>query len=197
MDYGQLKETVTAYIHRSDLAAMMPTFIEMAHSRIMRDVRVPGMLEDSTLAMTAAPTALPDGFLDMRELSYTNGSRRYNLKSVGRAELNQYSAATGGLPQTYSIIGNNIEIEPELTGDLRIIYFKRFDMFVNDTDTNSILTLNPYLYVYSSLIEANSYIQDEAQRIKAVEFYSTEMQELNAEAQETRFGEAPQIGTAR
>ena len=146
MNYGELKQTVADYIHRSDLTAMMPTFIELAHARIMRDVRVPGMLEDSTLVMGTGATALPAGFLDMRELSNTGPVRRYNLKSVGRAQLNEYTAATGGLPIAYSIIGNNIEIQPAAAVSLRIIYFKRFDMFVNDTDTNSILTLNPYLY---------------------------------------------------
>jgi len=196
MNYGELKQTVADYIHRADLTAMMPTFIELAHARIMRDVRVPGMLEDSTLVMGTGATALPAGFLDMRELSNTGPVRRYNLKSVGRAQLNEYTAATGGLPIAYSIIGNSIEIQPAAAVSLRIIYFKRFDMFVNDTDTNSILTLNPYLYIYGALIEANSYIQDVDQRAKAVDFYSTEVQELNAEALETRYGEAPQIGTA-
>tara|TARA_R110000765_G_scaffold39793_1_gene86245 strand:+ start:980 stop:1570 length:591 start_codon:yes stop_codon:yes gene_type:complete len=196
MNYGELKSVVAEYIHRSDLTAMMPTFVEMAHARIMRDVRVPGMLEDSTLTVGSAPVALPAGFLDMRELSNTGPVRRYNLKSVGRAQLNEYTAATGGLPIAYSIIGNKVEIQPAADATLRIIYFKRFAMFVDDTDTNSILELNPYLYIYSVLIEANSYIQDTEQRAKAVDFYTTEYQALNAEALETRYGEAPQIGTA-
>tara|TARA_R110000751_G_scaffold24944_2_gene68235 strand:+ start:847 stop:1437 length:591 start_codon:yes stop_codon:yes gene_type:complete len=196
MNYGELKSVVAEYIHRSDLTAMMPTFVELAHARIMRDVRVPGMLNDTDLVMGAGPTDLPTRFLDMRELSNAGPVRRYNLKSVGRAQLNEYTAATGGLPIAYSIIGNKVEIQPAAAVTLRIIYFRRFDMFVNDTDTNSILELNPYLYIYGALIEANSYIQDVEQRAKAVDFYTTEYQALNAEALETRYGEAPQIGTA-
>jgi hypothetical protein len=79
---------------------------------------------------------------------------------------------------------------------LRIIYFASIPFFSGDTATNTILTNYPYLYLYASLVEANSYIQDAEQREKSINFYLTEVDKVNAEATETRYGEAPQIGAA-
>jgi hypothetical protein len=196
MNYGELKQLVADYMHRGDLTAQLPGFVQFAHARIMRDVRVPGMLTDATLSMASNPQALPSDFLDMRELSGSNGSSRYNLRSVGRSQLNRYTAATGGLPQVYSIIGNSVEVQPTTAEDLRIIYFASIPFFSGDTATNTILTNYPYLYLYASLVEANSYIQDAEQREKSINFYLTEVDKVNAEATETRYGEAPQIGVA-
>ena len=93
-------------------------------------------------------------------------------------------------------MGNTIEIQPETLDDTeyRLIYWKKLPQFVDDTDTNAVLDNFPYLYLYGALIEANSYIQDAEQRVKAIEFYQTEIGEVNAEATATRYGEAPQIG---
>ncbi len=194
MNYGELKQSVVDYLHRADLADQVPLFVELAHSRIMRDLRAPAMVQDQTFSVTANPMQLPADLLDIRELSYTNGSSRYTLTSVGRAALARTTAAIGGLPSQYSLVGGTVEIQPETLGDYRLIYWKRLPFFADDTDTNEILEDYPYLYLYGALIEANSYIMDAEQRIKAIEFYQTEIAEVNAETTATRFGEAPQIG---
>jgi hypothetical protein len=194
MNYGELQQLVIDYMHRADLTDRVPGFVELAHSRIMRDLRAPAMIKDETFSVTQNPMGLPEGFIDVRELSYTNGSRRYALTSVGRAAISRATGDTGSLPCKYSIVGDTIEIQPETLADYRLIYWKKLPFFTSDTDTSEILDNYPYLYLYGSLIEANSYIQDGEQRVKAIEFYQTEIGEVNAETTATRYGEAPQIG---
>tara|TARA_R110002020_G_scaffold467591_1_gene691255 strand:- start:44 stop:634 length:591 start_codon:yes stop_codon:yes gene_type:complete len=194
MNYGELKTLVADYMHRADLDSVIPGFVELAHARIMRDLRVAQMIEDITLTVSGNPQALPADFLDMRELSYSNGSNRYTLASVGRGELARFTAATGGLPRVYSLVGGSIEIQPETLGDFRLIYWKSLPFFTSDSETNAVLVDYPYLYLYGALIEANSYIQDVEQRMKSIEFFDTEINLVNAESMVTRYGEAPQIG---
>jgi len=194
MNYGELKTTVADYMHRSDLTPQMPFFVELAHSRIMRDLRAPEMIADETFTVSSNPMPLPAGFIAMRELTYTNGSSRYALTSVGRATVTRMTAAVGGLPRQYSLVGNSIEIQPETLADYRLVYYKSIPFFANDAATNGVLDRYPYLYLYGALIEANSFIQDVEQRMKAIEFYNTELTEVDAQATATRFGEAPQIG---
>jgi hypothetical protein len=196
MNYGELQQAVIDYMHRADLEAQMPLFIQLAHSRIMRDCRVPAMMNDETLTMDSNPKALPDGFLAMRELSAGVSNRRYALKSVSPAHLSRAVGFVGSNPSLYSIIGNTVEVQPATTEDLRIVYFAALPFFADDAATNDILELYPYLYLYGALIEANSFIQDAEQRVKAIEFYQTEVAEVNADATNTRHGEAPTIGAA-
>lgn len=196
MNYGELQQLVIDYMHRADLTDKVPGFVELAHSRIMRDLRVPSMIKDETLTMDSNPKALPEGFLAMRELSAGISNRRYALKSVSPAHLSRAVGFVGSNPSLYSIMGLTVEVQPETEEDLRIIYFGSLPFFADDDATNAILTNSPYLYLYGALIEANSYIQDGEQRVKAIEFYQTEVGEVNADATNTRHGEAPVIGAA-
>ena len=196
MNYGELKTAVLEYMHRDDLQPQIELFVQLAHSRIMRDIRSRGMIEDETLTMTTNPQPLPEGLLDLRELGSVNGNPRYTLRSVGRSQIERYSNGSGR-PQVYSMIGKNVEIAPYSEGiELRIIYYKAFPFFTNDEDTNSILEQFPDLYLYGTLIEANKFIQDAEQRMVAIEFYQTERETVNMEETSSRYGEAPQIGAA-
>ncbi len=93
VDYDTLRQGVIDYLHRTDLDDDIDGFIQTAHARIMRDLRAPEMLVfgqftegqitvGATGPVTDAPFVilLPTGFIDLREISYSTGSRRINLK---------------------------------------------------------------------------------------------------------------------
>ena len=99
MTYAELQQSVTDYMHRNDLAALIPGFIELARTRINRDLRVRAMLEENTVTPVANPFPVPTDFLEMRDMYTTSGNYRVTLTLVGRRQLNQYQVSSGSPPQ--------------------------------------------------------------------------------------------------
>lgn len=46
--YGTLKDAVASWLARADLDSQIPTFVQFAHARINRDVRVAAMQATAT-----------------------------------------------------------------------------------------------------------------------------------------------------
>lgn len=193
-DRASLISEAEAYAKRSYTADRQDTFLQLAHDRIFRDCRAQENVVQATLIPTTVLVDLPDDFIDLRELSYLNGSRRVVLTSVGRHRL-AISASQTGRPAVYSIIGNQVEVAPKTLPDQFTLWYWQFlPQMTANADTNVILQTFPYLYLYGFLIEAFAFIGAQDSRDQAVATYQTELQLVNGQADRSRFGEAPIIG---
>ena len=193
-DRATLRTAFEAYIKRQFSDDNFGTMLQLTQDRIFRDTRASENLIEATLVPTSTLIDLPLDFIDLRELSYLNGSRRIVLRSVGRHVFGRVASQTG-LPTAYSIVGAQVEVAPiTLPADFTLWYWQKLPQMVADTDTNIILTTYPYLYLYGLLIEGNVFIQD----LQAMEIgttaYSTEVGQVNGAASRRRFGEAPVVG---
>lgn len=194
LDRSTLITEFQAYIKRSFAIDRQDTFIQLSHSRIFRDLRAQENVVQVTLVPTVPLIDLPADFIDVRELSAQNGSRRVVLSSVGRHRF-ALSASQTGFPVVYSIIGDQIEVAPKtLPASMTLWYWQKLPEPIGPTDTNVILTTYPYLYLYAMLIEGSVYIQDDTMRAIAVDTYTSEVGRVNGQADRSRFGEAPVIG---
>ncbi len=194
MTYQELRALITSYMHRTDLDAVIPDFIEQARTRINRDVRLGEMLTLTTFTPTSNPFDAPSDFLEARELTWQSGTRRVALRLSPRWQLSEYSAATQSKPQFYSVDGKRIETAPGgVDIEYRLLYYAALEAFVNDSDTNEVLNTYPSLYLYGALIEAFSYTQDNELRSAAVETYVSEAAAANKRAHEAEAGAALQM----
>ena len=114
MTYIELQTLVAQYMHRVDLTAEIPGFIELARTRINRDMRVRENIIQATETPTVNPRPLPADFLEMRDIYYLPDSGRLTLQLVGRKQLNSANSALGSTvqPQFYSIDGTQLETQP-------------------------------------------------------------------------------------
>ena len=193
-DRATLRTAFESYIKRQFADSDFATFLQLTQDRIFRDTRASENVIEATLVPTSTLIDLPADFIDLRELSYMNGSRRIVLRSVGRHVFGR-SASQTGLPTVYSIAGAQVEVAPtSLPADFSLWYWQKLPQLVQDLDTNIMLTTYPYLYLYGLLIEGNVFIQD----LQAMEIgttaYSTEVGQVNGAASRRRFGEAPVVG---
>jgi hypothetical protein len=69
--YSELKTTIASYLARSDLTAMIPTFIQLAELRLRRELRTRQMLVVATANTTGGDSTvgLPTDFLEMRDIT--------------------------------------------------------------------------------------------------------------------------------
>ena len=196
MNYGELKAQVRSYMHRTDLDAEIPGFIELARQRINRDLRAREMILQVVVTPTVNPFALQSDFLEMRDIYHSTGTRRITLALVGRKQLNDQrgNALSQPSPQFYSIDGLQIETSPDGIGvDFTQLYYARQAELVDDLDTNPTLDAYPTIWLYGALIEAHSFVQDVDLQDKATGIYTAEVEQANTRSAESESGAALQM----
>jgi hypothetical protein len=194
VDRLSLRTAFEAYIKRQFADENFSTFLQLAQDRIFRDTRASENMINVALVPTSTLIDLPADYIDTREISYQNGSRRVVLRSIGRHVFGR-SASLTGLPTVYSVVGRQVEVAPiTLPTEFSLWYWQKLPQLVADDDTNIILTTYPYLYLYGLLIEGNVFIQDLQALELATGAYSTEVGQVNGAESRRRFGEAPVVG---
>jgi len=163
-DYGTLKSYLSTTGHRGDLADDIPGFIQSAESMISEHVRSIEMV--TTVPLVEADRSanavynLPSDFLGARAVTGTRASAGYALKQVSIAELYRYGLS--GTPVVFSIYDRKIEFRasPAVDAAFTLVFYKRPAAFVQDNDTNSLLTNHPTLYQHAAMFWFHVHTQD-------------------------------------
>lgn len=191
-NYGELKTLVSEFGQDSggQLVADIPNFILLAEGAIARDVRAVELVTTATLGETDRSSgpiySLPTDFLGARAVTGTRSSAGYMLKPVAIAEL--YSYGLSGTPQVYSIYGDLIEFRasPAVNTDFTLIYYARPAIFSADGDTNDLLNAYPNLYLKAAMVELHNFLQDVELAQDMANSYISDVNQVNALAEETR-----------
>lgn len=170
-DYSTLKTEIASWIHRTDLTAQIPTFIQLAESKIANLIKGLPLETTITTTLTAGVStlSLPNDYNEMQSIVVLSNPTM-TLQLVPDHILSQYNANnTSGVPEFYSISGNNISFSkiPDGNYSVKITYLAKLTSLSDVATTNWVLTKYPYLYLYGSLIETSIFTNDPDQ----VQFY--------------------------
>ena len=163
-NYGELKTATAGWLDRSDLTSQIPEFVELAEARFDRVIRVPDMVaRDDTFTVDSQYETLPPGFLGVARFllhSSPNGAMEY--MSPARLSARRERRTATGRPGYYTISGGNFEFfpDPDQTYTAALLYYKRLTQLSADEDTNWLLTNNPDIYLFATLVEASPYLKD-------------------------------------
>lgn len=159
MNLGDLRSLFTGYMHRKDLEAFFPQFMELTEARINVDVDLPTL--EATFndpSTTSNPTDLPGNFKGVRSVTGNNRS----LTSISPDNfIAMFGRSRSGVPSHYSIVGTTILLGPYVDGiDLSVEYKTDVTVMVADGDTNEVLDKWPQIYLYGLMFEAHVFAQD-------------------------------------
>ena len=163
--YSGLQASIAGFLHRSDLASVIPDLVSLAEERIARDLRLRSQVTSGSITTTAGQqsAALPTGWLEFENVSIVgspNGELNYvNIQHLQtRFPDNGYSAR----PVVYSIEGQNILLGPvpDAAYTLDVLYYKRLDPLAT-TPANWLLTNHPSVYLFGALAEAQPFIMND------------------------------------
>lgn len=162
--YTELKQSVATWLGRDELAARIPEFIAMAEDRIAQDLRIQAMETTANLTISTQRVSFPTGFLEVRRL-YLDSDYEKPLEYMSPSVFwTRQAANESGKPAIYTIEGQEFVFAPSpstsYTG--KLLYFKRFTALSAGSDTNWILTNARGLLLYGALIEAYTYLEDDA-----------------------------------
>jgi len=155
-NYGDLKEKTALWLNRTNLTDSLPDFVRLAETTIRRDVRT--RVQEIYLSDTATDATIPspDLLLDVRRLVVA-GRRKTYITPDDYADLDAASSQA----DHFTIIGESIYVLGGTTGAAyTMLYWKAFEAFVEDTDSNWLLQNAPEVYLWASCKEGAEFLKD-------------------------------------
>jgi hypothetical protein len=171
--YTELVSTVTSYLARTDLNAIVPTFVQLAQERVTRDLRTREMLKLSTTTATNNTVELPIDFLEMRELHF-QGNPPVTLEYQSPDKFfRNHVTTTSGLPYYFTIIGYEMQFAPVPDDNqiLQMLYYAK-PTFISPTVSSNLYLANySDALLYATLAEAEPYLMNDSRIVTWASMY--------------------------
>ena len=164
--YSELQTAAANWLDRSDLSDRIPEFIALAEARFNRILRIRDMETVSTAISTSAGTreySLPTGFVQKKEFHLTTDPLT-PLAYITPEMMTRIWAGSGqGKPEVFTIIADNVRLgpSPDAVYTTSMLYYKTFTALSDSATTNDMLTNNPDVYLYGTLLEAEPFIMND------------------------------------
>lgn len=201
--YTGLQASVSDYIARSDLAAVVPDFITLAEAKFNRQLRCIQQEKRSstTVNMSSAEPefiTLPTDFQTMRRVRLSSVTGKPRLEFMTGANADEYRQQVGdvaGQPGYFTVFGNEIELirSPDQAYTLEMIYRANIPPLGLVNSSNWLLVLAPDAYLYGALMEAAPYLKDDSRIQIWSAGLSSVVDELNKLSQAQAYGSGPLV----
>jgi hypothetical protein len=174
MNWGELKAAVAAYTHRSDLTALMPTFLELAEQRIYYGEANSPKLRCAAMhqAATLADGTRPAGFLEAIKITPTG----HPARPLGYRPITHMPHEC----HAFSWDGATLVLSSDQAFPVDLTYYARLVTPVADSDTNWLMDSHPGIYLSSMLVEFARWSVDEAMGAREASNYASAVTALNS-----------------
>jgi len=164
--FAELKTAAANWLDRSDLTDRIPEFIALAEARFNRILRIRDMETVSTSISTVAGTreySLPTGFVQMKEFHLTTDPLTPLAYITPEMMTRLWAGSSSGKPEVFTVIADNVRLgpSPDAVYTTSMLYYKTFTALSDDATTNDMLTNNPDVYLYGTLLEAEPFIMND------------------------------------
>ena len=164
--FAELKTATANWLDRSDLTDRIPEFIALAEARFNRILRIRDMETVSTAISTTGGTreySLPTGFVQMKEFHLTTDPLTPLAYITPEMMTRLWAGSSSGKPEVFTVIADNVRLgpSPDAVYTTSMLYYKTFTALSDDATTNDMLTNNPDVYLYGTLLEAEPFIMND------------------------------------
>lgn len=194
-NYTDLKATIASYLARSDLTAQIPDFIQLAETRLRRELRIRQMLKVVTTATVAGDgtVELPSDYLQMRDLHInSNPVQSLEYQSPSNFYRNTNSAISG-VPLQYTVLAQEFQFAPIPDGiyTLQMIYYSTPPYLTTSNVSNVFLANCPDLLLYGALGEAEPYLMNDQRLQTWAAMYDRALSALIVSDDQGEYGGSP------
>ena len=196
---SDLQSTVSTYLNRTNLNSLIPTFIQMAETRIAYGsaeaqftsaaLRIRAMESSQYASISTQKVVLPTGYLAQRRFYI-------NTNPVGELDFvvpeifwRMWNSSQTGQPRQFTIEGENFVFGPTPDGtyDARVLFYQKFTALSAGSDTNWLLTNAPNVYLQGTLLEAYRYSRNMEMAQDALNAFTGLVNSLNNSDKTDRF----------
>ena len=190
--YAELKTSIANFLARDDLTNEIDDFIDLAESRISRELETRSQDTRTTLTTTAdnAYVSLPSDMRTIRNVKVMNNPR-ITLRFLSPLQVKKEYSTTGtGCPKVYSVIGDYLFLAPipDATYNIELTYKASVSSLSDSNTTNTILTRYPDLYLYTSLFHAYTFLLDEQRATQYEALIQTILQQIRVDDEKGSYG---------
>lgn len=162
-DFASLKTHITDTLDRTELAPYLDTLIQLGEGFLATEPRL--MVREAEATATLTPSSgvvtLPTDFGGFREAwATTNPVAPLELVEPGVLRRD-YPSTAASTPYVCSIVGTSMTIRPTTTADIELIYYRKLTALSDGNTTNWLLTAFPHVYLFASLAQAETFIQND------------------------------------
>ena len=120
----------------------------------------------STAISTVAGTreySLPTGFVQMKEFHLTTDPLTPLSYITPEMMTRLWAGSSKGKPEVFTIIADNVRLgpNPDAVYTTSMLYYKTFTALSASNTTSDMLTNNPDVYLYGTLLEAEPFIMND------------------------------------
>lgn len=192
LTYATLQSTVMDYLDRSDLSAIVPTFIMLMEAKVKRTVRHWRMETAATLTTVAAQryVELPTGWLETRTI-VRSSDPTVVMEPMALTLLDNQSSGQGA-PNYYMVQNGKLYMEPTPDAEYSLAcnYYSFSDLSDSNT-TNWLLTYHPDIYIYGTLLEAEAYLMNDPRLQIWKQAFDEALKSLDKEGRNSRGSGGP------
>ena len=164
-NYTELQDAVSNWLDRSDLSDRIPEFITLAEAQMNRLLRI-RLMEGRYTASTVKGQrnyALPTDYRQMRSFRINQDPIRV-LQYLSPQNMDAvWAGSYTGTPTAYTIVANDIRLgpSPDSVLELDIDYYRAVSPLSGSNTTTTMLTQNPDIYLYGSLMASAPFLMDD------------------------------------
>lgn len=156
--FANLKSDIAAWMRRSDLTSVIPSFVALAEQEIFRThenpLRVREMETESTLTVTSSAATVPSNYVEAKSIKLTDAD---TTTLVYRTPEKWHSYSDG----FFTVVGSQIRVPSSVTDNLTLVYLAQPAALSADADTSSVLDTYYGIYLAASLKQASVYCKDD------------------------------------
>ena len=170
-NYTNISDAVADWLNRqgfTDVTDRVEDFIKMAHLRMIRNVRAPGMEKTAAVTITAGKGNLPADYLDAKGFLGTNagGTKTWALKRSPYHIVKTLQETVTQEPKYFETNGTEIFVGGlPTTSTFELQYYADPGEISTSVATNWFSDNVPELYLYGALIEAAVFMKDTEQML--------------------------------
>lgn len=181
-NFSTLQTEIADWLDRSDLAAKIPMFIQLAEVNFKTDLRLRMMEKTATIDLLTGvtdyniKTFLP-GFLQLRAMIIQT-DQKVIMEYLTPEVMNEvWGNDPNGQPRAYSLLGENLRVAPApdsryAAADMKVTYFKAMDGLSVSQPANQLLEEYPNIYLFGALLQAEPFLQDDSRLEVWTNFYT-------------------------
>jgi hypothetical protein len=162
--FTQLSTSVSNWLHRADLTAVVEDFIMAGEWKINRLLRIRAMEADLSVAISSGVAALPSDYVQLK-YAYIDGTPTQPLqrKTAQWIGENYPTRSSSGKPLYIGRQGSNFVFGPYPDSAYTVagVYYKRLDPLSGANETNWFTANAPDLLLYAALCEAAPYLKND------------------------------------
>jgi len=165
--YAELQTATANWLDRTDLTDRIPEFIDLAESTFNRTIRNHRMItKNDSYSLDSRYVNLPTDTLEVIRI-VVDVSPQITLEYLTPEEIaERRGAGSSGRPVYFTVIGgstNQIELlpSPDSTYTSSIVYYTKIPALTDAATENWLLTNNPDIYLFGTLVEAEPYLKND------------------------------------